>query len=127
MGSAVPTPSEPADSAFLGVAAVASNDVWAVEGVVHANKSETTLIDHWNGTSWSVVSNPSTSGILEGIAAVSANDIWAVGFGSASIENWNGTSWSNITSPIPGGGLRGVTALSDGTVVAVGGGTILEN
>ena len=125
--SAVPTPSEPADSALLGVAAVASNDVWAVGGVVHANNSETTLIENWNGTSWSVVSNPSTSGILERIAAVSANDIWAVGFGSASIENWNGTSWSNITSPIPGGGLRGVTALSDGTVVAVGGGTILEN
>jgi len=37
-----------------------------------------TLIEQWNGTSWSVVSSPSP-GLLKGIAIVSANNIWAVG------------------------------------------------
>src|SRR3954454_23616981 len=55
-----------------GVAALATNDVWAVGGY------PTTLIVHWDGTTWSVVSSPPTGGELNAVAAVAANDIWAV-------------------------------------------------
>jgi hypothetical protein len=86
------------------------------------------LIEHWDGTSFSVVSSPdpfpngTTS--LQGIAAISANDIWAVGFAA---EHWDRTSWSIITTPSGVYGLDAVAALGDGTVVVVSGGTILEN
>src|SRR5205085_11633775 len=67
-----------------------------------------TLIEQWNGSTWSVVSSPSP-GLLKGIAIVTANDIWAVGdfvdpnTGTTQtvIEQWNGTSWSVVPSPNP--------------------------
>jgi hypothetical protein len=94
-------------------------------------------IEHWDGTSRSIVSSPNPNPAptkdtaLYGIAAISANDIWAVGAGNFStisgtatlIEHWDGTTWTIIISPDPGNAsnaLFGVAALSDGTVVAVG-------
>jgi len=50
-------PGEGAD-AFAGVAVVSANDVWAV-GFYEDNVGPSqTLIEHWNGTSWSVVGSP---------------------------------------------------------------------
>jgi hypothetical protein len=105
-----------------GVAAVSSNDVWAV-GAYDASQ---TLIEHWNGTSWSVISSPNTSSNdgLAGVAVISTNDSWAVGGDGANhtplIEHWDGSSWSTIASPGPGS-LNGVAALSSNDVWAVGG------
>src|SRR5205823_4783917 len=72
-----------------------------------------TLIEHWNGTTWSLVTspNPNGNGTLLGVAAVSKSNVWAVGTfnntaGSSHtlIEHWNGTTWSHVTSPNPNGG-----------------------
>jgi hypothetical protein len=41
---------------FNGVSGVASNDVWAVGT---GSSSTTPLVEHWNGTQWSIVSTPS--------------------------------------------------------------------
>ena len=40
-----------------------------------------TLIEHWNGSAWSVVTSlsPSAYNWLYGVAVVSANDVWSVG------------------------------------------------
>ena len=41
-----------------------------------------TLIEHWNGISWSIVTSPNngTSGLqLNGVTCASASDCWAVG------------------------------------------------
>jgi hypothetical protein len=91
---------------LFGVAAVSANDVWAV-GQFISGSSVQTLIEHWNGTSWSVVSSPS-AGQLRGIAILSATDIWAVGsvlinfsVFQTVIEQWNGASWSVVPSPNP--------------------------
>ena len=83
---------------------------WAVGNFTTASGSEQTLIEHWNGTSWSVVASPNPgAGGLNGVAIVSATDSWAVGdfFNTTSsatqtlIEQWNGTSWSVVASPSP--------------------------
>jgi hypothetical protein len=119
------------------VTALSPTDAWAVGTVVNfrtGGRHPTTIgkaaIEHWDGTSWSIVTspNPDPTGPsnLDGIAAISANDIWAVGnIGAAKTltEHWDGTSWSIIPSPSPAGNqnqLFAVTALSDGTVAAVG-------
>jgi hypothetical protein len=108
------------------LAAVSANDVWAV-GQTYANQ---TLIQHWDGTSWSVILSPNPSGVshLRGVAAVSATDVWAVGYYKSGpyrtlIEHWNGTSWSVVPSPNPGASdntLHGITAVSANDVWAVG-------
>jgi hypothetical protein len=120
-------------NSLSGVAAVASNDVWAV-GSYSDNPQvpdTNTLIEHWNGTSWSVVSNPNVgaySNTLSAVVAISANNVWAVGNETSSaaltlIEHWNGTSWSVVSSPNPSTSnntLNGVVALSAKNIWAVG-------
>jgi hypothetical protein len=43
--------------------------------------AQATLIEHWNGTAWSIVASPNGPGsnFLESVAVVSATDVWAVG------------------------------------------------
>ena len=113
-----------------GVAASAANDVWAVGS--YSNNPQipdtNTLIEHWDGVRWSVVSSPSPGGYsntLSAIAVVSSSDIWAVGSFNDSqtlTEHWNGTQWSVVSSPSPNGDaiLKGVVALSASNVWAVG-------
>ena len=60
------------------MAAIAANDVW-VAGYYFPGSYAQTLIEHWDGTSWSVVPSPNGCCTLRGVAAVAANDVWAVG------------------------------------------------
>lgn len=110
------------------VAAISASNVWAVGSHTAANGAYLTLIEHWDGTRWSVVSSPSpsaTSNWLYGVAGTSASDVWAVGNtldGSTLIEHWNGSSWSVVASPVvpKGSILYGVKALSATNAWAVG-------
>src|SRR2546423_14369290 len=66
-----------------GISALAENDVWAA-GVSYNTERTlgSILIEHWNGSQWSVVRSPNPSAFvnkINAIAAVSANDVWAVG------------------------------------------------
>src|SRR5438132_2657024 len=117
-----------------GVTAISANDVWAVGYITELNGVNTqTLIEHWDGSQWTMVSSPNPGSVrdeLYGVAAISANDVWAVGdsFNGGNsnnltlIEHWDGTSWSVVSSPDPGGDntLNGVVALSATNVWAVG-------
>ena len=79
----VPAAQTPSDVILSGVAAVASNDVWAV-GEPGANGSA--LMEHWNGSQWSVVSLPAVSSFdsLAGIAKTGSQSLWAVGASSGT-------------------------------------------
>jgi hypothetical protein len=124
---------------FASVTALSPTNVWAVGTVGvfcnHRTHSQA-AIEHWDGTSWSIVSSPNPThspcldSSLRGIAAISASNIWAVGFNFINLggwvtltEHWDGTSWKMIGSANPGNfrdALFGVSALSDGTVAAAG-------
>lgn len=88
----VPTP--PLDNnldELNGVAALSTNNVWAVgerQGYTE------TLTEHWDGAQWSVVPFPPQQPYegLDAVASVSSTDIWSVG---TAIANWNGTQWNN--------------------------------
>lgn len=71
--------------------------------------SAETLIEEWDGTSWSIASSPDPIGVigneLEGVSCVSSNWCSSVGF-EGSFEHyqtvaeiWDGTSWSLETAP----------------------------
>src|SRR6266699_3403445 len=121
------------DSELLAVAAVSPTDVWAVGSFAPQGFSPSqTLIEHWNGTTWSVVASPNVGtqlNGLNGVTAVSTSDIWAVGqFNNGTgqqtlIEHWNGTSWSVVSSPnvsAASNELLSVAAVSPTDVWAVG-------
>ena len=118
---------------LLGVAVVSANDVWAVGDYSASGPMyQRTLIEHWDGATWTVVPSPnvknSSQNVLTGVAAVGPNDIWAVGYSLTSnyrtlIEHWNGSSWSIVSSPnvgVYGNGLTAVVAVSANNVWAVG-------
>ncbi len=125
-----------------GVAVVSDNDVWAVGIYRNVCCVYQTLVEHWDGTAWSVVASPNVGALgngLNGVAAVSANDVWAVGYYTNSstnmneplVEHWDGTAWSVVASASVGTGdyLLGVAAVSDNDVWAVGAGngTLVEH
>jgi hypothetical protein len=133
--SVVPSPNPGANGNELNaVAAVSADNVWAVGDYRDSNFAELPLIEHWDGSSWSVVPilNPGSQTRLLGVAATSASDVWAVGsfFDSTNtdqplVEHWDGTSWEGTIGLNPAGSpgsfLQGVTAISRNNVWAVGG------
>ncbi|MEV4313758.1 hypothetical protein [Actinocrispum sp. NPDC049592] len=115
--SLVPMPKAPQTSTFpvytlTSVVAVGAADVWAV-GQVSEGAPTRTLIEHWNGTAWSVVASP-TPGlfpVLRSVAARGANDVWAVGDIATNDSTpqyrtftlrWDDTRWSRVASPPAG-------------------------
>jgi NHL repeat-containing protein len=122
-----PNASEAKTSWLWGVSCVASNNCTAV-GWSTATGVVATLAEHWNGTSWSVMSTPNAPGYkksyLLDVSCVSSSDCWAVGeasnSGSAEValaEHWNGTTWS-INSPTGVTQLRGISCASSSSCVA---------
>jgi hypothetical protein len=93
------------------VAAISPTDAWAV-GEQNLNQ---TVIEHWNGTAWTVVPSPSLTAsgvqdVLSGVSEIGSSDVWAVGFssnlgtGKTLAEHWDGTSWQIVPSANPGSG-----------------------
>jgi len=119
-----------------GVSAVSDSDVWAVGVSYNTERTlSTSLIEHWNGTQWTVVPSPnpsSTLNVLNAVAAVSTNDVWAVGIAPIGsnpilIIHWNGSVWSvvpNPTSSMPLNNLAALAVVSANDVWAVGTGLI---
>ena len=112
--SIVPSGNATSSNLLTGVAAIAGNNVWAVGYAITTdgtNQPDKTMIQHWNGSAWSLVASPSpaSNDTLSGVAARSATDGWAVGTrqdrsGAIPIdrtltEHWNGTTWSVVASP----------------------------
>ncbi|HMA37228.1 MAG TPA: hypothetical protein VKY74_22425, partial [Chloroflexia bacterium] len=132
----VASPNMGTGSNFLQrVAALAGNNVWAVGYYVNASMTRQTLVEHWDGTTWSIVPSANTGtgqNTLDGIAVLAADDIWAGGFAGSSptqqnlVEHWDGSQWSIIPSPDAGSGdngLHGLAAVPGGGVWAVGSAT----
>lgn len=134
----VPSPNvSGASNALGGVATLSAGAAWAVGGTALLNGDTQTLVEQWNGTSWTMVASPNGTGSsdssLSAVTAVSPNDVWAVGtFQDANgtyrslAEHWDGTAWAIVASPnptdpsFPNTFLRSIVAVSSSDVWAVG-------
>ncbi len=121
------------NSFLLAAATIATNNVWAVGyfDLSGSTSQEDTLVEHWNGSTWSIIPSPNAGSAnrLSAVSAIAANNIWAVGnftIGGVSrtlIERWNGSSWAIVFSPNDGNAdnvLTGVSAISGSDAWAVG-------
>jgi hypothetical protein len=133
----VPSPSPGSDNSYApslsGVSATSSSDAWAVGAQLTGGQYQT-LIEHWDGHSWTVQASknpggPNRQNSLTGVAALSPTNVWAVGTyqvagGTRTLtEHWNGTSWSVVATPNPGSSyntLQGISAVSAADIWAVG-------
>lgn len=146
--TATPLAVSPDPAAFQShitdVLAISPSNAWAVGSLYPAGEilglhPVGALIEHWDGTRWSVVPNPASSqaGVgLVSLTALSANDIWAVGETLSQdpdehhvtplIEHYDGTRWTVFPPPpVPDttavyARLTAVSASSPGNVWAVG-------
>ncbi|MBT2232615.1 hypothetical protein [Nonomuraea sp. NEAU-A123] len=135
------TPTPGGDLSRLNaVSATAANNAWAVGTAYDFGLgAERTLIERWNGTSWSRVTSPNGSQLynqLYGVDGVSATSAWAVGSietahgtngggdgpKKAAAWRWNGTAWSIVDLPKPANTpkVTGVDMLSATDAWAVG-------
>ena len=88
--SVVSTPNAPYEQGFLyDVDAIAADDVWAVgvsQRVFYFNENQPTysasLIEHFDGTTWSIVPSPNpvvNATDVRSVSALSTNAVWASG------------------------------------------------
>jgi hypothetical protein len=102
---------------LTSVTCVTATDCWSV-GAEEASGTEPPpsdhpLFEHWDGTMWSIVSNPGPTEdfvFVAGVACAASDDCWVVGSTSdlqppnpqseQFFEHWNGFAWSNISGPI---------------------------
>jgi hypothetical protein len=105
-----PNTSDPVN-VLSSVACVSDSDCWAVGssselGII----SGAPVIEQWNGSAWTTVASPATSGAgaLNSVTCRSSTDCWAVGeildpdgdVGDVSLtEQWDGSQWSVVPSP----------------------------
>ena len=119
---------------LYGVVALGPNNVLAVGYWGNSASAFSTLIEHWDGSTWSVVSSPNALGdnFLSAVSGTGANDIWAVGRSrnpstfrtSTLIEHWDGNGWSEVFGfgVQPESAAYGVAAVSPQDAWAVGDG-----
>jgi hypothetical protein len=134
--SVVPSPNRGGTTTqnFLYGVSCASAVACTAVGETYNGRSgdESTLIESWNGTGWSLVPSPSpgnAQNYLNGVSCTSATTCTAVGYflnsGSLPktlIESWNGTAWSVVPSPSPetNDNLNSVSCTSPTACMAVG-------
>ena len=102
------------DNVLLAVSGTATNDVWAVgwyRDLPYGNRTQHSLVLHWNGSSWSRVASPDVGDaqtVLKDVVALSPSNAWAVGYtnsfgGDGAVAlHYNGASWSVASAPALG-------------------------
>jgi hypothetical protein len=125
---ASPNPS-PSDQNYLtGVDCISASDCWASGYSVVVGHTDDTLIEHWDGSAWSIVATPNVSSsvqnILAGLACTSSSDCWAVGNADTQTLAEHGTipqapTTTTMTSTPP---VEGQTTTLTATVAPVSGG-----
>jgi hypothetical protein len=123
-------------SEFYAVSGSATSDVWAVGLTGPGNAGARPLVEHWNGSRWTIVTIPTVvstwnNQYLEGVSSKATSDVWVVGTQQPNlynfaglVEHWNGNAWTVIPSADPPGSssdvLHAVSEVSNTDVWAVG-------
>jgi hypothetical protein len=112
------------------VSFVSASETWAVGNVGAAQRANQTLIEKYDGSSWSVVPSPNQgagNNALNGVSMIPGAG-WAVGYAQVSGNYqplalaWDGTQWSIASAgTFPSDALfTGVDTMADGSAWGVG-------
>ena len=129
-----PNPGGSGLNELTAISCLSATDCTAFGLYTSSTALEHTLVEHWDGTSWSVVPSPNPAGStvaeLDAGSCASPTSCTATGLYDVKTgelplaEHWDGTSWTIQTVPLPAGaiaaGLDGVSCLSALDCTAVG-------
>jgi hypothetical protein len=115
--SGIATPN--ANGALFGnLACVDSSDCWTAGTGVDKSGADVPFIEHWDGSSFKLMSTPVAKSFLQGVACPSSTDCWAAGgagtppplnsYGVVGhfvplLDHYDGSKWSAVRPPNPGG------------------------
>lgn len=120
------------DNYLTDVTCVNAADCWTVGESCVSISYCPTLIGHYNGSGWAIVSSPdpgSISNTLDGVTCVGADECWAVGYQNSGVdqtlvEHFDGSAWTVANSPNTSSGeyndLQGVNCADANDCAAVG-------
>jgi hypothetical protein len=130
----IPSPTASNDVQLYSVTCASSAFCVAVGNQSTSGGSDT-LIEQWNGTSWSIVTSPNVAGAgenqLYGVSCAGPSFCVAVGVSGPGstyvdplVEQWNGSTWTIVNAVNPSGStateLNAVSCLSSTWCSAVG-------
>jgi Dockerin type I domain len=134
-----PNPSTADDNPLYGVGCANTTDCWAVGYELSTTRGYETLIEHYNGSDWSLISSPNTGStrVLNSVVCNNATDCWAVGgftdtmnnFQNAPlIEHNTGNGWNVVSGQLATGSsdsyLNSISCLGRTDCWAVGSQTL---
>ncbi len=108
-----PAPPGPATGKLLAVSCVSSRYCVAVGSHLDRFGREVTLVERWDGASWTIQPSPNPDGaatsVLSGVSCTSTRACVVVGKSSGPgngpevtlAERWNGSKWSVMATPNP--------------------------
>jgi hypothetical protein len=94
-------------SEIRGFAPLTGTSVWAVGRRAGSGVTNQSLIEKWNGSTWTLSTSPS-EGPLNAAAAVTSSDVWAAG--ANGFAHWTGSSWHAVASATTARGMAVVSA-----------------
>jgi hypothetical protein len=101
------SPNTAENNILYSVSCASASECWTV-GQYQVGSIYQTLVEKWDGSSWSIVSSPNAgaqSNWLDSVTCASLSECWAVGWYDVGsiyqtlIEGWDGSSWSIVSSP----------------------------
>ena len=100
-------PSTGTRNALKDLHVIASDDIWALEGVGNGPPVAPRRIFHWDGSSWDIGA-PAINSVLyfaaEAIFAFGPSDIWVSSVrasgGQIVMLHWNGSAWEQMNVPV---------------------------
>lgn len=109
--------------------AVSPHNVWLAGYGSVGKMADQGFVQHWDGSSWSVVSTPydgqTTSHFFNDMDGSSADDIWVVGYGYGSagtegiLMHWDGSSWTKKANQAGSILMARVMAMAPGNAWAI--------
>lgn len=87
------------DFGLYDVAATGAHDAWAV-GSRQQGAGGSGAIMRWNGSGWTEVTIPGSTGSFNHVGGSSKNNVWVTGAaadGARKAWHWDGTSWTSVS------------------------------
>jgi hypothetical protein len=108
------------DLSINAISGTSASDIWVVGQTAtpgYHNRQFTSVLMHYNGSSWAQMTAPDQSGLLD-VDAVSPDNAWAIA-ADGSVLTWNGQTWSVKTQLAQGNTAIAALSATDVWVAGV--------